>query len=1144
MSEFVHLHNHTHFSLLDGACKIDEMLELCEQFKMSSLAITDHGAMFGAIEFYTKAREKGIKPIIGAEVYIAPESRFLKTSSKDDKRDTSYHLVLLAKDYTGYRNLMKLTSIGFTEGFYYKPRIDKEVLMEHRDGLVALSACLKGEVSRMILKEGMEKAVETAGLYKEMFGDDYYLEIQNHGIPEEDTVRNAMLEVSKKAGVPLVATNDIHYLKKEHAEAHDVLVCLQTGKDYDDPKRMRLQTDQLYFKSADEMARMFSDIPEAIENSLVIADKCNLELNLKDLHLPDFTVPEKFGDISLDEYLKILTLEGLPQKYPIVTPELRERLNFELDVISEMKYAGYFLIVKDFIDYARSQGIAVGPGRGSAAGSLVSYALGITNIDPTRYGLFFERFLNPERVSMPDIDIDFCYERREEIIKYVKDKYGEENVTQIITFGTMAARAVIRDVGRVLKMAYGDVDKIAKLIPALPGMTIEKAMDMVPELNEIPEKDETHKKLMDYSRVLEGIARHASTHAAGVIITPEELTNFTPLYKSSQGDTTSAYDMSSLETTGVLKMDFLGLRTLTVIQKALEMLKDRGVEINIDQISLEDRPTYEIFANGETIGVFQFESSGMREYLKKLKPVAIEDLVAMNALYRPGPMKYIDDFIKRRFGQEKIEYTHEILKPILEETYGVIVYQEQVMEIAREMAGYSLGKADVLRRAMGKKKKKLMLEQKKEFLSGAQAADINKKTAEDVFDLMEKFAEYGFNKSHAVSYSLVAYQTAYLKAHYPVEFMAATLTSEMGNTNRIVILIEECKRMGISILPPDVNESVVEFTPDGEAIRFGLGAIKNVGKGAINSIIEGRDENGKFKTLFDLCCSIDLRSVNKKVLESLIQAGAMDSIEGHRAQLYASVETAVTYAQHYLARKSGGQTTFFEPGDADGDPDYPELSDVAEWTENEVLQNEKDMLGFYFSGHPLSKFENEVRMFSTTDVCDLHSLKDGSLVRVGGTITQIKKHIDKKNREMAFITIEDFTGSAEILAFSDAYSKYQYLIETDAMVLCVGKLSMKDVEDEPKILLDEVIPLWDVWDKCSKNLCIMMKTDQVKDDSIRDVGNIIQKNLGDCPILINVVTPENGEYLLRTKNMKAKPTSHLVSELQKCVGSRNVWIEA
>ncbi|MEE4312639.1 MAG: DNA polymerase III subunit alpha [candidate division KSB1 bacterium] len=1144
MSEFVHLHNHTHFSLLDGACKIDEMLELCEQFKMSSLAITDHGAMFGAIEFYTKALEKGIKPIIGAEVYIAPESRFLKTSSKDDKRDTSYHLVLLAKDFTGYRNLMKLTSIGFTEGFYYKPRIDKEVLMEHRDGLVALSACLKGEVSRMILKEGMEKAVETAGLYKEMFGDDYYLEIQNHGIPEENTVLNAMREVSAKTGVPLVATNDIHYLKKEHAEAHDVLVCLQTGKDYDDPNRMRLQTDQLYFKSGEEMARLFSEIPEAIENSLVIADKCNLELNLKDLHLPDFTVPEKFGDISLDEYLKILTLEGLPRKYPIVTPELRERLNFELDVISEMKYAGYFLIVKDFIDYARSQGIAVGPGRGSAAGSLVSYALGITNIDPTKYGLFFERFLNPERVSMPDIDIDFCYERREEIIKYVKEKYGEDNVTQIITFGTMAARAVIRDVGRVLKMPYGDVDKIAKMIPALPGMTIEKAMEKVSELREIPEKDETHKKLMDYSRVLEGIARHASTHAAGVIITPEELTNFTPLYKSSQGDTTSAYDMSSLETTGVLKMDFLGLRTLTVIQKALEMLKERGVEINIDQISLEDKATYEIFANGETIGVFQFESSGMREYLKKLKPVAIEDLVAMNALYRPGPMKYIDDFIKRRFGQEKIEYTHEILKPILEETYGVIVYQEQVMEIAREMAGYSLGKADVLRRAMGKKKKKLMLEQKKEFMSGARAAEIDKKTAEDVFDLMEKFAEYGFNKSHAVSYSLVAYQTAYLKAHYPVEFMAATLTSEMGNTKRIVILIEECKRMGIQILPPDVNESVVEFTPDAGAIRFGLGAIKNVGKGAIISIIEGRDENGKFKTLFDLCCSIDLRSVNKKVLESLIQAGAMDSIEGHRAQLYASVETAVTYAQHYLARKSGGQTTFFEPGDADGDPDYPDLSDVAEWTENEVLQNEKDMLGFYFSGHPLSKFESEVRMFSTTDVCDLHSLKDGSLVRVGGTITQVKKHIDKKDREMAFITIEDFTGSAEILAFSDAYSKYQYLIEADKMVLCVGKLSMKDVEDEPKILLDEVIPLWDVWDKCSKNLCIMMKTDQVEDDRIRDVGNIIQKNLGDCPILINVVTPDNGEYLLRTKNMKAKPTSHLVSELQRCVGPRNVWIEA
>ncbi|MFQ5751335.1 MAG: DNA polymerase III subunit alpha, partial [bacterium] len=810
MAQFIHLHNHSHYSLLDGACKVEDLVKAAVNNSMSALALTDHGNMFGAIEFYKKARHKGIKPIIGVEAYVAPKSRKERKSAKGIS-DTSFHLVLLAKNKEGYQNLMRLVSIGYLEGFYYRPRIDKEVLKKYHQGLVALSACLKGEVSSNLLKKGYEDAKKSAREYQEIFKEDYYLEIQNHGIREEELACDGLFKLSQELSIPLVATNDIHYLKREHCSPHDVLICLQTGKDRDDPKRLRYTTDQIYFKSQEEMANAFPEYADALKISSEIADKCNLDLDFNVTHLPNFQIPAKEKARTLEEYLELLAFEGAKTRYKEITPEIEKRLRHELDIINKMGYAGYFLIVMDFIKYAVSQGIPVGPGRGSAAGSIVSYCLGITNIEPLKYNLIFERFLNPERVTMPDIDIDFCYERREEIINYVKQKYGESNVTQIITFGTMAARAVIRDVGRVLKLRYGEIDRIAKMIPATPSMTLTKAIDSISEFKKINQQDEIHKQLIDYSKVLEGLARHASTHAAGVVITPDELTNYTPLYRSSQGDVTTQYDMKCLEKIGVLKMDFLGLRTLTVIDKTVKSLQRKGIKIDINNISLEDQEVYELFARGETVGIFQFESSGMREYLKKLKPQAFEDLIAMNALYRPGPMNWIDDFIKRKHGFKKIQYLHPSMEPILKETYGIIVYQEQVMRIASELAGFSMGKADLLRSAMGKKKPELMAEQRSLFIKGCIKNNISESVANKIFDLMAKFAGYGFVKPHSTCYALIAFQTAYLKRYYPAEFMAATLSSEMGSTNRVVILLEECKRMGIKVQPPDINESYADF---------------------------------------------------------------------------------------------------------------------------------------------------------------------------------------------------------------------------------------------------------------------------------------------------------------------------------------------
>ncbi len=1143
MADFVHLHNHSHYSLLDGACKIDDLINTCKEFGMDALALTDHGNMFGAIEFYTKALEAGIKPIIGAEVYIAPKSRFDKTSSKGGS-DASFHLILLAKNYDGYKNLMKLVSIGFLEGFYYKPRIDKEILRDYASGLVALSACLKGEVPQTILQENFNRAEQTALEFKEIFNDDYYFEIHRHNIPEEEIAIQGIIELSNKLNIPMVATNDTHYLKREHAFAHDILLCLQTGKALEEQNRMRFNTEEVYFKSSQEMKELFKDFPDAIKNTVAVAEKCNLELDLKSIHLPHYQVPDSHSNMSLDDYLHYLAEQGLEQRYQLITSELKTRLDYELEIIKTMGYAGYFLIVKDFIDYARKKSIPVGPGRGSAAGSLVSYALRITNIDPIKYDLLFERFLNPERISMPDIDIDFCYERREEIIKYVKKKYGEKNVTQIITFGTMAARGVIRDVGRVLKMSLSEVDKIAKMIPTAIGMTLNKALDMISELKEIANKDDLHRKLIENSLILEGLARHASTHAAGVVITPGELTNYTPLFKSSQGDVTSQYDMKILEKIGVLKMDFLGLRTLTVIDDTLKLLNNRGISIDLDSLPLEDPKTFKIFCNGETIGIFQFESSGMRECLRRLKPQRLGDLIAMNALYRPGPMDMIDDFISRKHGETKIEYLHPLLEPILKETYGVMVYQEQVMRVASDLAGFSLGAADLLRRAMGKKKVALMKEQREKFIEGAAQKNLNKTIANEIFDLMAKFAGYGFNKSHAAGYSLVAYQTAYLKAHYPAEFMAANLTSEMNNTSRIVILIEECKRMGINVLPPDVNESSFKFAVVGNDIRFGLGAVKNVGKNAILSILKAREKNNRFKTIFDFVENIDSRLVNKKVMESLVQAGAFDSLQGHRAQLMESIDLAAAYSQRVLVHRANGQTSIFDSGKQGVNADQPPLPDVKSWSQGEQLAKEKELLGFYFSGHPLSKYHLELQMFSRQTLDKIHSLSDKTEVKVGAIITGVKKHFDRKNRPMAFVTVEDLTGTAELIVFADAYEKYNLIIHEDSMVFIIGKVSSKGDNDENKILCDDLIPLTEVWDRCVKNISFSLKVNKQSEGHIREIKDILSKNRGRIPIYINVKTPENGEYVFLAKKITAKPSQVLVNKLSNIIGVENIWIES
>ncbi len=1141
-ADFIHLHNHTQYSLLDGAMKIDDLLAKAKEFNMPALAITDHGNMFGTIDFYKKAIASGIKPIIGSEVYVASVSRS-KKEPIPGLPDTGFHLILLVKNLDGYKNLIKLSTSGYLEGFYHRPRIDKEILRKNHQGLIGLSSCLKGEIPYLLMKGNYKKAKKVAEEYVAILGqENFYLELQNHGTEDEKKARELLLQLSQETEIPVVATNDCHYLRKEDWEAHDALLCIQTGKTIAESDRMKFSTDQLYFKSPEEMKKLFEEIPQAIENTIKIAEKCNLQLEFGKFHLPHFPLPSGYEDLG--SYLDYLARRGLAQRYSKVTPGVEERLEYELKIINQMGYAGYFLIVKDFIDYARSKDIPVGPGRGSAASSLVSYALGITNIDPIKYGLLFERFLNPERISLPDIDIDFSDRGRDRIIDYVINKYGKENVTQIITFGTMAARGVIRDVGRVLGMPYSEVDRIAKMIPFELDMTLKKALDVQPDLARLSESDPQIKRLILLSQTLEGLTRHASTHAAGVVIAPTKLTEFVPLYMSAKDEITTQYDMKGIEDIGLLKMDFLGLRTLTVIDDTRRMLREeRNVNIDMDRIPLDDKRVFDLFSNGETVGIFQFESSGMRDYLKKLKPEILDDLTAMNALYRPGPLDsyMIDEYIQRKHGDKKIEYEHPLLEPILKETYGVIVYQEQVLKVASDLAGYSLGKADILRKAMGKKKAEMMAEQRDEFIKGAKSTGITEKKADRIFDLIATFARYGFNKAHSVGYAYIAYQTAYLKAHYPVEFMAATLSSEIGNSDRIVTLMEECKRMSIQVLPPDLNESVGKFKVFGNKIRFGLEAVKNVGESAITSIVAARERYGKFTSIFQFCEEVDLRAVNKKAVESLICAGTFDSVHKNRAQLLAGVELAMNYGQAVQKDKLKGQTTLFDL-ESGGNliQKEPELLPIPEWPRSQMLAKEKEMLGFYVSGHPLAKYQEELATFSTFTTETIEAVSDGQEVILGGIIVGVKPNIDKKGNQMAFITLEDFLGTVEVLVFSDCFEKRRTLVRSGSMVLIRGRASTREGE-KAKVIAFDVLPLDKVYQEMNGFLHLRIGSQIAGDDFIPQIKNILSTHHGKSSVILHMRTQKE-ELKMKVKNIKVQLSRELMKKLREGLGKENVYL--
>jgi DNA polymerase-3 subunit alpha len=1050
---FTHLHLHSEYSLLDGAARIKGAVASAKAMGMPALAITDHGVMYGVVDFYKACLKAEIKPVLGCEVYVAPRSMSDRVPRVDD---SYYHLVLLAENDEGYHNLLNIVSLGFTKGFYYKPRVDKETLARYNKGLIALSGCIGGEIAQKILAGENEQARQAAEQYHDIFGPgNFYLELQDHGFEEQRIANRELLKIHRELDLPLVATNDVHYIRREDARSQDVLLAIQTGKSVDDSGRMKFKSEELYLKSPEEMNLLFGHIPQAIKNTAAIAERCNVTMDFGNYLLPYYGVPEGY---TVDTYLEKLCADGIHRIFGQPSEDIKRRLDYELGVIRQMGYSAYFLIVWDFIHFAKQSGIPVGPGRGSAAGSLVAYSLGITNIDPLKYDLLFERFLNPERVSMPDIDVDICYERRGEVIDYVVQKYGTDKVAQIITFGTMAARAAIRDVGRALDMPYGEVDRVAKLVPAELHVTIEKAVNDVPDLKELYNQKSEIKNLIDTAAALEGMPRHASTHAAGVVITKEPLTHYLPLYKVSDGPVTTQFAMGTVEELGLLKMDLLGLRTLTVIDDCLRLIKEStGTVIDIDRLPLDDQATYEMLSRGEASGIFQLESSGMRAILRDLKPEVFEDIVALVALYRPGPLGsgMVDDFIKNKHGLTKAKYLHPILEPILKDTYGVILYQEQVMRIASDLAGFSLGEADMLRRAMGKKKPEIIAGKRSEFIEGAVKNGVDQGVAGQVFDLMEYFAGYGFNKSHSAAYALVTYQTAYLKANYPIQYMAALITSVKDNSDKVAAYIDECRRLEIEVLPPDVNESRKDFTVVGNKIRFGLAALKNVGPGAVEAIIQIREREGNFKDYTDFCRRLDPKVINKRVLESLIKCGAFDSLGHRRAQLMATVDMGLGLAQQSQRERENGQLSLLDLfGDSTSAAVGINLPDVAEFAQNQLLMMEKEALGLYITGNPLSQYSADLSRLATARVADLADLPDDSNVILGGLITGVKQINTRKGDLMAFLTMEDLTGTVEVVVFPRTFLSYRSAIVMDGVVLLKGRTSGND--DAVKVICEEL----------------------------------------------------------------------------------------
>ena len=1146
---FAHLHVHTEYSLLDGSNKIKEYVKRVKELGMTAAAITDHGAMYGVIDFYRAARAEGINPILGCEVYVAPNSRFDREITGGD--DRYYHLVLLAENNTGYANLSKIVSRGFTEGYYYKPRVDMEVLEEFHEGIIALSACLAGEVPRYIQKGLPEEAKKCALKYQSIFGkDNYFLELQDHGIPEQQTVNMALLQMSRELDIPLVCTNDVHYTYAEDAKPHDILLCIQTGKKLSDENRMRYEGGQYFVKSEEEMKGLFPYAWEAVENTQRIADRCHVEIEFGHTKVPHFEVPEGYDSWT---YLNKLCHEGLDKRYGADAPKYLQKLDDELAVIKNMGYVDYFLIVWDFIHYAREHDIMVGPGRGSAAGSLVSYTTGITDIDPVRYNLIFERFLNPERVSMPDIDVDFCFERRQEVIDYVVEKYGKDCVTQIVTFGTLAARGVIRDVGRVMDLPYNFVDTIAKAIPNELGITIDKALMMNPELRGMYESDESVKKLIDMSRRLEGLPRHTSMHAAGVVISQKPMDEYVPLSRASDGTITTQFTMTTIEELGLLKMDFLGLRTLTVIQNAVRLAeKSSGKKIDMNAIDYNDKKVLDSLGTGKTDGVFQLESAGMKNFMKELKPQSLEDVIAGISLYRPGPMDFIPAYIKGKDHPESITYDCPELEPILAPTYGCIVYQEQVMQIVRDLAGYTWGRSDLVRRAMSKKKGKVMEQERKNFVygnpeenvPGCIARGIDEKVANKIYDNMIDFAKYAFNKSHAAAYAVVAYQTAYLKYYYPVEFMAALMTSVLDNTSKVSEYIYTCRQMGIAILPPDINEGEGGFSVSGQAIRYGLSAIKSIGRPVIDAIVEERKIRGPFTTLKDFITRLSGREVNKRTIENFIKAGALDGLEGNRRQkmmIYGSLLDALNQEKKTTM---AGQMTLFDIAPEEDKAEYEiKLPNVEEYDKEVLLGFEKEVLGIYISGHPLEEYMERLKKNTnavTTDfVLDEETgtlkVSDGAKVRIGGMITDKVIKYTKSNKAMAFITLEDLVGTVEIIIFPKDYERYAKYLENDAKVFVEGRVTAEE-DRNGKLICEKIIS----FDEVKRELWLQF---QSKSDFEEKEGALYGKMM-DADGSEHVVI-----YLAAEKQMKRLPenrnvaiTKELLEELGNFLGKDNVKV--
>ena len=1153
MTEFVHLHLHTEYSLLDGACRIGELMAHAEKTEAPALAVTEHGNLFSSVTFHDEARKRGIKPILGCEVYVAPGDRKDRTAPRGD---TNNHLVLLAENLIGYHNLIKLVSKGYTEGFYYKPRIDKALLSEHAEGLIGLSACLKGEVATHLTGGRPTAATAAAAQYQDILGQDsFFLEMQFQGIDAQRVVNTGLIPISRDLGLPLVCTNDVHYLRREDQKPHDVLLCIGMSKNVNDANRLRYHGDQFYLKTPDEMAAVFGDYPEALSNTVAVAERCDVELAKGESHLPDFEVPDGF---TVDTYFERVAREGFKDRLPSLRAqadagtlkhaitEYEQRLAYEIDIIRKMRYPGYFLIVWDFIRHAREKGIPVGPGRGSAAGSLVAWCLRITDVDPLRFDLIFERFLNPERVSLPDIDIDFCERRRGEVIDYVTRKYGRDNVAQIITFGTMKARAVIRDVGRTMGLSYSEVDRVAKQVPGSLGMTLDRALAENPRLKTAAREDPRIGELVSVARRLEGVTRHASVHAAGVVITPRPITDLAPVYKSQKDEITTQWAMNQVERMGLLKMDFLGLSTLTLAHDALAHIRETtGKKIELETLPDGDPKTYDLFCEGQTLGVFQFESDGMREILRRSKPRSLEDLIALNALYRPGPLQggVVDKYIARKAGREPVVYDWPALEPILKNTYGVIAYQEQVMRIASDLAGFTMGDADLLRKAMGKKDPKVMEAQHRKFIEGAICNGMRERYAETIFNFMRLFAGYGFNKSHSTAYALLAYQTAWLKANHPQPFMAALLTIEAQNTSKLAAYLNECRDMAIPVLPPDLNTSRMGFrvTPDG--IQFGLAAVKNVGEGSMGSLLSCREKSGRVGSIFELCETIDLRAVNKRILENLIKAGALDSTldpdagpaQG-RPRLLAALDSAVEYGQRLQRDKEQGQAQLFGPVASGGSSDdAPRLPGAEAWTPAQQLSYEKEALGLYLSGHPVDRYQTLLNVVGARPVAT--GGENTEQVRIGGIVTALRVRKTKTGQDMATFTLEDRTGGIETVVFPKTYARSTDTVVADQLVVVSGRIERE--EDAVKILAEDVGPIETLADPAGRSLLVQLSSDRHDRRDMAALAELFKSHKGPTPVEIEMALPDRTPPLrvrAKTKNVRVKTSAELFEAAERISG--------